>query len=61
MAAVLPVTHPDLPASAQPPADMNDFAAYMAQTVAWLEQQPSASFTPDLAQLDAMMQSIEVK
>lgn len=61
VAAVLPVTHPDLPASAQPAADLNDFAAYLAQTVAWLEQQPSGSFTPDLAQLDALIQSIEVQ
>lgn len=61
VAAVLPVTHPDLPASAQLAAELSDFAAYLAQTVAWLEQQPSASFTPDLAQLDALIQSLEVK
>jgi hypothetical protein len=33
----------------------------MAETSAWLDQQPSGSFTPDLALLDAMIQSIEVK
>jgi hypothetical protein len=65
IAAVLPVTHPDLPAnqqvSAQQIAEMNDFSAYLAKTVTWLDQQPGASFTPDLAKLDALIQSIEVK
>jgi hypothetical protein len=65
VAAVLPLTHPDLPASPQVDeqqiAELNDFAAYLAQTVAGLEQQPDASFTPDLAHLDALVQSLEVK
>jgi hypothetical protein len=38
-----------------------DFPAYMAKTVAWLEQQPANSFTPGLTKLDVMIQSIEVK
>jgi hypothetical protein len=65
IAAVLPVTHPDLPAtqqvSEQQAAELNDFPAYLTKTVAWLDQQPSDSFTPDLAKLDALIQSIEVK
>jgi hypothetical protein len=64
VAAVLPVTHPDLPATPlvneQQIAELSDFAAYLAQTVAWLEQQPGDSFTPNLAQLDALIQSLEV-
>ena len=65
IAAVLPVTHPDLPAnnqvSAQQATELNDFPAYLAKTVTWLDQQPGSSFTPDLAKLDALIQSIEVK
>ena len=61
IAAVLPVTHPDLPASVQPVAELNDFVAYLAQTVGWLEQQSGASFTPGLQALDAMIQSLEVR
>jgi hypothetical protein len=63
IAAVLPVTHPELPAteqvSAQQAAELNDFPAYLTKTVTWLDQQPSGSFTPDLANLDALIQSIE--
>ncbi len=65
IAAVLPVTHPDLPAnnqvSAQQATELNDFPAYLAKTVTWLDQQAAGSFTPDLAKLDALIQSIEVK
>ncbi len=65
IAAVLPVTHPELPATQQvspeQEADLKDFPAYLAKTAAWLDQQPSASFTPDLAKLDALIQSIEVQ
>jgi hypothetical protein len=65
IAAVLPVTHPKLPAtqqvSAQQAAELNDFSAHLKKTVTWLDQQPGGSFTPDLAKLDALIQSIEVK
>ena len=65
VAAVLPVSHPDLPANQQVndemAAKLSDFPAYLAETVAWLEQQPANRFTPDLAALDALIQSIEVK
>lgn len=62
LAAVLPVTHPELPAAAEVfAADLAQFPAYLAETAAWLEQQPAASFTPDLAKLDALVQSILVR
>jgi len=65
IAAVLPINHPELPAtqqvSEQQISEMNDFPAYLAKTVAWLEEQPGNSFTPDLAKLDALIQSIVVK
>lgn len=65
IAAVLPVTHPGLPANEQVNDEMiaklSDFPAYLAETTAWLEQQPANGFTPDLAALDALIQSIEVK
>ncbi len=65
IAVVLPVTHPDLPAtnhvSPQQATELKDFPAYLAKTVTWLDQQPDNSFMPDLARLDALVQSIEVK
>jgi hypothetical protein len=65
IAAVLPVTHPELPASQQvndqQQAELNDFPAYLTKTVAFLNDQLEANFTPDLAQLDSMIQSIEIK
>lgn len=65
VAAVLPVTHPDLPntpqLSTEQVAEMNNFQASLEKTVTRLEQQPTSSFTPDLAKLDALVQSIEVK
>ncbi len=65
VAALLPVTNPELPANEQVndemAAKLSDFPAYLKETVAWLEQQPAGSFTPDLAALDKLIQSIEVK
>jgi hypothetical protein len=66
LAAVLPVNLPGLPAGANMtgdlPADLiEDFPAYLAETVAMLNQQPPSAYTPDLSLLDAMIQSIEVK
>ena len=63
--AVLPVTHPELP-DGEPvfsdnPEELSQYPAYLAETAAWLEQQPAASFTPDLAKLDALVQSILVQ
>lgn len=65
IAAVLPVTHADLPEtqqiSPQQMEEMNDFQSYMTKTVTWLGQQPANSFTPDLSALDALVQSIEAR
>ena len=66
VAAVLPVTHPSLPADGnvsgkEPPEFTSDFTAYLANTAASLNTQPAESFTPNLTLLDAMMSSIEIK
>jgi hypothetical protein len=66
LAAVLPVNLPGLPAgenmTGDLPADFTeDFPAYLADTVAMLDQQPPSAYTPDLSLLDAMIQSIEIK
>jgi hypothetical protein len=65
IAAVLPITHPDLPASSNMSNEqiktLSDFPAYLSTTVTMLNQQAADSFTPDLAKLDAMIRSIEIK
>jgi hypothetical protein len=66
VAAVLPVTHPSLPAdgnvTGNEPAEFNsDFPAYLVNVVDTLNPQAANSFTPDLTQLDAMMSSLEIK
>jgi hypothetical protein len=66
VAAVLPVTHPSLPATAdvtgnEPPEFISDFAAYLANVVSILNPQSANTFTPDLTQLDAMMSSLEIQ
>jgi hypothetical protein len=62
IAAVLPVTHPELPDSSEVNEEMaNDFQGYLSGTVTMLNQQPANSFTPDLDKLDALVRSIEVK
>jgi hypothetical protein len=65
VAAVLPVTNPELPASSevseQQAKELNDFPNYLSGVVALLNQQPADRFTPDLNKLDALMGSIEVK
>ena len=65
IAAVLPVTHPDLPSgpevSEQQAEALDDFPGYLSEVVTLLEGQPAGSFTPDLDTLDAMIRSIEVK
>jgi len=61
LSAVLPVNHPNLPADDTVNEDlMNDFLGYLARTAAMLNEQPAASFTPDLSALDALVRSIEV-
>ncbi len=65
IAAVLPVTNPLLPdtqqVSSEQAAEMNDFSAYLTNTINQLEQQPAGSFTPSLDVLDALIRSIEIK
>jgi hypothetical protein len=65
VAAVFPINHADLPDTnqviAQDESDLAEFPSYMKDTVAWLDQQPVSSFTPDLSTLDMLIQTIEVK
>jgi hypothetical protein len=67
VAAVLPVSHPSLPSDGTqvPGGDFdawaNDYGNYLQTTLAELEAQPDSSFTPDLALLDAMIQSLLVQ
>ena len=64
VAVVMPVTHPDLPADSLSGGSVGmgkDYQNYVANTVTKLNRQPASSFTPDLAKLDALVQSIEVK
>lgn len=65
VAAIFPINHADLPdtnqVTAQNGSDLEEFPTYLADTVAWLGQQPNGIFTPDLSKLDALIQTIEVK
>jgi hypothetical protein len=65
ISAILPITHPELPSNSnvshQQTIDLDDFFVYLENTIFWLEQQPGGSFTLDLATLDALIQSIEVR
>jgi hypothetical protein len=67
VAAILPVTHAGLPAStgsvpeAERQAQLDNFGQYVEETTAMLEAQADESFTPSLAQLDALVESIRVE
>ena len=66
VAAVLPVSHPSLPADEnvtghEPPEFTSDFPTYLANVAQTLNSQAANTFTPDLTQLDAMMSSLEIK
>jgi hypothetical protein len=66
VAAVLPVFHPALPADKtitgrEPKEFTSDFPQYLADQTAAINAQPASSFTPDLARLDALLRSVEVK
>ena len=66
LAAVLPVNLAGLPAAENVtdslPVDFFDnFPHYLEDTVEMLDQQAASAYTPDLSQLDAMIQSIEIK
>jgi hypothetical protein len=66
IAAVLPASHPSLPANENdvPGGDFDAFVAnietYWTETAANLEAQPLNSFTPDLSKLDAMFASFAI-
>lgn len=64
IAAVLPVTNPELPegsdVSEKQAEVLNDFPGYLSDTADQLNQQPPDSFTPDLNKLDELIQSVEV-
>ncbi len=60
VAAILPITHPSLPASAASVPTADDFAQYLSDTTEALNVQPDASFQPSLGELDALMQSLSV-
>jgi hypothetical protein len=64
IAAVLPVTNPELPAVSKVNEELvlsGGYKDYITKTGAMLDEQPAATFTPDLSKLDAMIGSIEVK
>jgi hypothetical protein len=69
LAVVLPVTNPELPADTVISEEMANglqntpgyYAEYLTSTITLLDQQSTSTFTPDLSQLDAMVQSIEIK
>ncbi len=65
VSAYFPVTLSALPDSpqlseAEWAALMADWQGYLAQTLALLDEQPTAAFTPDLAALDAVIHSLSV-
>jgi hypothetical protein len=65
VAAYFPVTLPALPDSPQLSEEegaalMEDWQGYLAQTLALLDEQPTTAFTPDLAALDAVVNSLSV-
>lgn len=67
VAVILPVSHPDLPPddSAIPGDDYEAFAAtfesYITEVEAQLNAADPASFTPDLATLDALVESLAIE
>lgn len=65
VAAYFPVSLPDLPASNQISDEafatmMEDWQGYITQTLDLLNEQPSTAYTPDLAELDALINSLSV-
>lgn len=65
VSVVMPVNHPDLPAEGKTPT-LSEYemlfkdGKYYADTAAALEAQPDSSFTPELAKLDALVESIRI-
>ncbi len=66
VAAVLPVNHPSLPADGKITGNealefTSDFSMYLVEVVKNLNSLADNSFSLDLARLDAMMSSLEIK
>jgi hypothetical protein len=63
VAAILPVNHPDLPDGVNVDEQLatDDFRGYIARTVEMLDRASAEVFTPDLRDLDALIQSIEIE
>ncbi len=66
IAAILPLNHPSLPADDQvTEQEFQEIAAaypgYIAELSSALSSEPTASFTPDLAKLDALISSFEIQ
>lgn len=65
VAAVLPVTNPELPNDATVNEQLTgvgqDYQSYMSRTESLLDEEPASSFTPDLSKLDTLIRSLEVK
>ncbi len=65
VSAILPVTHPDLPADFEtgmktmPPVE--EYVKYHSDMIDWLYNQPADSFKPSLEVLSNMIRSIEIK
>lgn len=63
----MPVNHPSLPASpsvfsqSEMEAIINDYDGYRSEMAAELSARSGGEFTPDLAKLDALVASLEVK
>lgn len=66
IAAVLPVSHPNLPQDGDIGQQAyqqleSNYTGYMAETTAMLEAQPPESFKPGLQALDALIESLEIQ
>jgi len=68
VSAILPINNPILPADAiNPPGGMsweafsNNFEPYITDMINQLNSQPSGSYTPNLATLDALVSSITIQ
>jgi hypothetical protein len=65
IAAVFPIHHPSLPADGtitgnEPPEFSSDYSAYLKSVVEGLDLAAANSFSPDLAQLDGLLASLEI-
>jgi len=60
VAAILPVSHPTLPADGSAPVPDDEFDTYFREVEQQLDVQDSSTFTPDLSLLDEMIRSLEL-